>query len=509
MNQVNAGLVCTGIIDGTTVVYDIAVVDAKGQPVSLTQYYDEAKCTPDWENIYLHGTAEEKATMPRIIIRAFDTTSGIDITNTLKMTNVYYNEQLVGFTDDISDAQGGVPGILKIDTYSYKGTDIPCIMVIGNPADALLNPDDDRISFDGSVVSSGGQISFAGIGKDIAIRPIADANAGYSVELHVPLDIPKFIMTKDNNQIESTQRLARLYYNGVPVSASDMEGYQFKFYDITGPTEIQLTGTDTDITIGHSLVNGDLITIGPEAVDCLLTLRCRVFDKSGNELASGTSAVYDLSDPYMVKWLICESAAGTNGIELTGLEPRLTFRTGQTKYIFPKLYTDKGDTFHAGSSASMLWSSFSPGRCCLGPSFPRDLSGAWLHPQRDACGLSNDTTGHLVWEEPEEPTWEPAAAVLAPPVALWPALLQICMSRAQRAEFHDSRPISGDPVLRPGSPWPPCLPRAEPPRPQKVGSWCLTVAGTPGRGLSLPRPPCPPGWTASSSTRCPQLRPPP
>lgn len=119
------------------------------------------------------------------------------------------------------------------------------------------------------------------------------------------------------------------------------------------------------------------------------------------------------------------------------------------------------------------------------------------------------TARHLVWEEPEEPAWEPAAAVLALPVALRPALLQICMSQAQRAEFHGSHPISGDPAPRPGSPWPLCLPRAEPPRPQRVGGWCPTVAGTPGRGLSLPRPPCPPGWMASFSAPCPQLRPPP
>ncbi len=356
MNRVNAGLVVTGTIDGTTVAYDIAVIDANGNPVSLTQFFDETSCTPDWENIYLNGTAAEKATLPRIIIRAYDTSSGQDITSTLNITNVYYNNTLVGFTNGISNDNGGVPGLLKKDTYTYNGTSIPCIMFIGNPADALLNPDDDRISFDGSVVSSGGQINFSGIGKDIAIRPISSSNAGYSVELHVPLSYPKFIMTNNNNQIQSTQRLARLYFNGVAVSADDMTGYTFKFYDITGPTEVELTGTDTDITIGQSAIAGDLITIGPNAVDCLLTLRCRVFDASGNEIASGTSAVYDLSDPYMVKWVIADNSNGTNGIELTGLEPRLNIRAGQTKYILPKLYTDKGDTFPAGSTAaSVTW----------------------------------------------------------------------------------------------------------------------------------------------------------
>lgn len=386
MNTVNAGLVVSGTIDGTTIAYDVAAIDASGNPVSLTQYFDEAKCTPDWESIYNGGKAAEIATLPRLIIRAFDTSSGQDITNTVSITSVYYNGNMVGWEDDISNSQGGVPGLLKKGTYSYNGSNIPCIMIIGNPADAILNPDDDRISFDGTVVSSGGQINFSGIGKEIAIRPIADANAGYSVELHVPLNVPKFIMTNANNQVQSTQRLARLYYNGAPVSASDMTGYTFKFFDITGPSEIEITNTDTDITIGRSLVPGDLITIGPEAVDCLLTLRCRVYDAQGNELASGTSAVYDLSDPYAVKWLICDNAAGTNGIELTGLEPRLNIRTGQTKYIFPKLYTDKGDTFPAGSSAASVTWTFNADDANTGASIS-DLPGIPSTGGQTYCSL--------------------------------------------------------------------------------------------------------------------------
>jgi len=391
MNRVNAGLVVAGTIDGTTVAYDIMVVDAAGNPASLTQYFDETTCTPDWAHIYEHGTSAEKATLPRIIIRAFDTSSGQDITSTLNITNIYYNGNLVGFTDNISNQQGGVPGLLKKDTFAYDGGTIPCLVMIGNPADAILNPDDDRISFDGSVVSGGGQIQFSGIGKDVAIRPIADANAGYSVEMHVPLNVAKFIMTNNSNQILSTQRLARLYHNGVPVSASDMTGYTFKFFDITGPTEVELkdsqaAGGTTDITIGQSLVPGDLITIGPEAVDCLLTLRCRVYDAQGNELASGTSAVYDLSDPYAVKWLICDNAAGTNGIELTGLEPRLNIRTGQTKYIFPKLYTDKGDTFPAGSSAASVTWTFNADDANTGASIS-DLPGIPSTGGQTYCSL--------------------------------------------------------------------------------------------------------------------------
>lgn len=355
MSKVNGGIVVSGTIDGTTIVYDVVVVQADGTPTSLTQYYDDAKVLPDWKNIWQNGTSAEKATLPRIIIRAFDTSSGVDITTTVNMTNVHYgftmdNDSIVTW-DSNNVSKAPIAGLLKKTTFSYNGHDIPAIMVIGNPADpSFNNPDDDRISFDGTVVSGGGQISFKGIGKDVQIRPIVDANAGYSVELHVPLDTPKYIMTNANNVILSTKRVAKLYYNGAPVSASDMTGYTFKFFDITGPTEVQLTNSSTDITIGKSLVNGDMITIGPNAVDCLLTLRCRVYDNTNKELASGTSAVYDLSDPYSLTWAVADNASGLNATEYTGLEPRVSIRKTQTKYFIPKIVTDKGQI-----TSSVTW----------------------------------------------------------------------------------------------------------------------------------------------------------
>lgn len=390
MNRVNAGLVVQGVIDGTTVVYSVQVVDAAGNPKSLTQYYDKTKCIPDWADIWEHGTAEDKAKLPRIIVTAFDTASGQDITPTVNIANVYYNGFLVGFTDSISNETGGVSGLLKRDTYNYGGVSIPCLIMIGNPASSR-NTDDDRISFDGSAVCGGGQVQFHDIGKDIAIRQSKDLNAGYSVVLHTPINTASFIMTNDSNQVLSTQRLAILYYNNNEVSADDMTGYTFKFFDITGPTEVELkdstvAGGTTDITIGRSLVAGDLITIGPEAVDSLLTIRCRVYDAQGNELASGISAVYDLSDPYAVKWLICDNAAGTNGRELTGLEPKLDIRTGQTKYIFPKLYTEKGDTFPAGSSAANVTWTFNTDDANTGVTI-LDIPGIPSTPGQTYCSL--------------------------------------------------------------------------------------------------------------------------
>lgn len=386
MNQVNAGLVVTGIIDGTTIVYEVAVVEADGSPTSLTQYYDESKCVPDWEDIYTNGTTAQKSTLPRIIIKAYDTSTGQDITNTVNITNVYYNGNLIGFTSNISNNTGGVPGLLKKDIFSYNGSNIPCIMMIGNPADSLLNPDDDRITFDGTVVSGGGQVSFSGIGKDVAIRPVQSANAGFSVELLVPTNIPKFIMTNNNNEVVSTQRIARLYYNGIPVNVSNMTGYQFKFYDITGPSEV-LLASGNGISFSTTNVSGDTIAVGAAAVDCLMTIRCKILDANNNELASGTSAIYDLSDPYSVKWIVADSSSGTNGVEYTGVEPRVSMRSGQTKYFIPKLLTEKGDTFPQGSAAANVTWTFNADDANTGASIT-GLSGVPSSSGQTYCSLA-------------------------------------------------------------------------------------------------------------------------
>lgn len=395
MAGVNAGLVVSGLIDGTTIFYDIAVAMGNGLPTSLTQYFDEAKKSPDWANIWSKRTTDAAGlvNLPRIIIRAYDTSTGQDITHTVNITNVYYNGNLVGwdkFSDNENISNDGL--LLKLSknseyAISHKGNKVQGVMMVGNPADATFNPDNDRITFDGTVVSGGGQISFSGIGKEIAIREIQDANAGYSVEMLVPLDVPKFIMTNENNVIQSTSRIATLFYNGFPVSAGDMTGFQFKFYDITGPTEVELTNTDEDITISQTLVAGDTITVGPNAVDCLKTIRCKVLDASGNELCSGTTAVYDLSDPYSVKWLIADDSTGANATELTGLEPRLNLRNGQTKYLFPKLYTDKGDTFPAGSSAAGVTWEFNADDATTGETIT-DLDGIPEGGGHTYCSLS-------------------------------------------------------------------------------------------------------------------------
>lgn len=396
MGRVNAGLVVGGVIDGTTIVYDIAVVEGDATPTSLTQFFDEAKCLPDWASIWNNRTAEAQSvsTLPRIFIRAYDTSTGQDITHTVNITNVYYNGNLIGWNENgESDSQGGVPGMLKklgTDsdyTITYKGHKLQSVMMIGNPADALYNPDDDRITFDGTVVSGGGQIAFNGIGTDVSIREISDANAGYSVELLVPITVAKFIMTDNNNVIQPTQRIARLYYNGSPVSVASMTGMQFKFYDITGPTEVLLTNQTEGITIGQSLVSGDLITIGPSAVDSLMTIRCRVLDANNNELCSNTSAIYDLSDPYSVKWVIADDTSGTNATSYTGVEPRLNLRTGQTKYIFPKLQTEKGDSFPAGSSAASVTWTFNADDANTGDTIS-DLPGIPSEPGQTYCSIS-------------------------------------------------------------------------------------------------------------------------
>lgn len=242
-NTVQAGIVIDGVIDGTTVGYQVMVVYGENKPLEQWFNEDTGTCTPDWAaawtDLQKGTTAERLAKLPRIYIRARDLASGADLTKTVTITEVLYNgvsanwngggtahNGLVRMADASSPAYG----------YSYDGRVVPTVMIIANPADALTNPDNDRISFSGTVVTDGGQVSFEGVGKDIDIHPELSANAGYSLSLIVPDDKESYIYDK---QI-STKRIAALYHDGNLVDPTAMP-HIFEFEDVTGVDDVPLT----------------------------------------------------------------------------------------------------------------------------------------------------------------------------------------------------------------------------------------------------------------------------
>ena len=355
MGQLNAGILIDGVIDGTTVGYTTVVDYDSNRP--LEQWVNEAGvCTPDWAAAWAdlqNGvTAAKMQKVPRIYIRARDLTTGADLTNTLRISEVGYN----GTTTPWNPGSTAFGLIRMVDaddaTYgkTYGGKGVPSVMVTGNPADAITNPDNDRISFSGSVVADGGQVRFKDLGKDIDIHPELSAGAGYSVKMTVPDEtvqqkaIDSYIYDKD----VPTKRIVQLFHEGSPVDPT-AKPHIFEFEDVTGDTDVPLAaaagliGISTTTKDGYS-VNGNTITIYPDAVDSMMTMRCNCYaydgGVKGDLIACGLAVIYDMSDEFQVKWQIADDAAFSNSVEYVSDAnksegPRYSLRSGDTKYLKP------------------------------------------------------------------------------------------------------------------------------------------------------------------------------
>lgn len=358
-NTVQAGIVIDGVIDGTTVGYQVMVVYGENYPKPLEQWFNEetGACTPDWASAWAElqrgETSERLAKLPRVYIRARDLSTGADLTKTVTITKVLYNGNdaewngggtahngLIRMADASSPAYG----------YTYQGRVVPTVMIIGNPADALTNPDNDRISFNGTVVTDGGQVKFEDVGTDIDIHPELSANAGYSLSLIVPADKEAYIYDKQ----VSTKRIAVLYHDGNQVDPTAMP-HIFEFEDVTGADDIPLDAGANIIysstAIGGKSVRNNTIEIKPDAVDSMMTMRCNCFtyenNIKGNLIASALAAIYDTSDEFQVRFLIADDPNFSSGIENLSNQnlsegPRFMLHNGQTKYIQPKLVKGSG-----------------------------------------------------------------------------------------------------------------------------------------------------------------------
>lgn len=365
MNEIKAGLVVGGIIDGTTVVYTPMVVNSSLATVSLVQYYNASTVTPDWGAIYAAGNAD--GSLPRIIIIARDTANSQDISASLRFSAIYYNGvQLTpsgeGTTSHITNWNKGVKygSLFESDEVLYNGSYIPCLKVIGNPADPSSNTSDDTITIDGTVVSGGGDMSFSGIEVTMGIREQQSASVGYRVELTVPTanDAP-YAYTDSTGQKPATL-IAKLYNNDAEVPLTNQTGMIFRFYDITGASDVLIASTDGKYAIGADNANGvnRRIQILPDGIDFMMSLRVRVFENAEAlakdvDLASDVRAVYDLSDEYRIQFSIADNASGTLNKETLVCSrseyPRITLRKGQKRYIIPEIVTD------AGFSPDVTW----------------------------------------------------------------------------------------------------------------------------------------------------------
>lgn len=351
VNMANAGIVISGLIDGTTVVYSVQSVDATGKGTPLVQHYNESVIDPDWDDIYKHGTSADKQKLPRIIIKANDSSTQQVLDGSLHIVTVKYNGYVVQFGDDgISD--NIMPGVLKKETVTFGGVTRDCVTFIGNPGAGDPGTHTDQMELDGYVTTDSGQIDFHGLLIPIEIFEVTSADEGFSAAIWTPEGDQNIMLAGGG-----TKRTVSLY-KGVS-EVTDGSNYAVKWVDITGATEVPLVNGQGGITITTSDASkptGDTIEISADAVNSSMTFVARIYKKSDlNQdgsipagvvaVASDTDITYDFSDPFQIRWLVKESSSGT-AVEVEcerGQFPRFEMRKNWTRYFYPKVYNSEGD----------------------------------------------------------------------------------------------------------------------------------------------------------------------
>lgn len=334
--RATGGITITGTIDGTSVMGEVAVINGP-----LLQYYDGASVKPDWAAKWADGAGANL--VPICYPKMHDSASGADLTGTVSLTEVRYNDTLITWGNDgKATAPSIIAGKLLKTTYTYGDKTIEVVKFIGNPASEATNPDDDRIAFYGTCVSGGGQVTFQNVGKAVEIRRL-ESTERYDIYLTVPENYESYISRQASGATKATRRLASLMKNGEAVSVGSMSGYEFRWADITDKSEKALSNGN-GITISTTSVTNDTITIDAASVDSMMLLRCRCYDGSGagaNVVATAVVPVFDLSDELQVRWMVSNYPSGTTETEYMGDEDSsqvIAMRSGDSLKFRPVVF---------------------------------------------------------------------------------------------------------------------------------------------------------------------------
>ena len=308
--RATGGITITGTIDGTSVMGEVAVINGP-----LLQYYDGASVKPDWAAKWADGAGANL--VPICYPKMHDSASGADLTGTVSLTRITYNDADIQWGNDgKSTSPSLIAGRLLKTTMVYPTASNPnntieVVKFIGNPAQGEATPDDDRIAFYGSCSSGGGRINFQNVGKAVEIRRL-ESTERHDIYLTVPENYESYISRQASGVTKATRRLASLMKNGEAVSVGSMSGYEFRWADITDKSEKALSNGN-GITISTTSVANDTITIDAAAVDSMMLLRCRCYDGSGagaKVVATAVVPVFDLSDELQVRWKVGPQAGG-------------------------------------------------------------------------------------------------------------------------------------------------------------------------------------------------------
>lgn len=349
-NMANAGIVISGIMDGTTISYSVQAVDATGANVPLVQHYNESIIDPDW-GAMAKGSDADKKLLPRIVIKATDTATQQVLDGQVRIVSVQYNGFTVEFGDDgVSD--NVMPGVLKKETVTFGGITHDCIKFVGNPAAGDPGTHTDQLELTGYVTTESGPVKFKGLLIPIEIFEVTSADEGFSANIWTPEGDQNIQAANGNTKRRVT------FYKGVK-EVTDGSNYTVKWFDITGDTDVLLVNGQGGIIISTSDAAkpaGDTITIPADAVNSSMTFAARIYKTSDLAqdgtipagvlpIAADTDIAYDFSDPFQIRWVIRDSVSGS-GVEVEcerGQYPRFDLRRGWTRYFFPIAYNTSGD----------------------------------------------------------------------------------------------------------------------------------------------------------------------
>lgn len=293
MDKLSSSFGIFGVIDGTTI---NGYVRVDNTPLVQRYVKGTDNFIPNFESM-----AENIRPVVVAILR--DASTGDVVTpnsikfmyNGLELTfdpgsNLSTNEGMEGMFKKLVDYQAAV------GSQSYS---LPALRVMKNLV-PISGYDNDRIGVSGTVEVGGQSIPFNELSKAVIIQ---ESNEG---QYDVIISNDKGFAITEAGETLTLQ--ADIYAGGNKVS--DLSGYSFKWFKLTGEGETALGTAQTQV-------------ISASDVDNKLVVRCDVYNSEESNKVSGFAEISDFSDPYMVR------------MDITGIDGT-AIRKGQTATITPK-----------------------------------------------------------------------------------------------------------------------------------------------------------------------------
>lgn len=312
MTKVTGSIPIVGVVDGTTLMARVRVLNNP-----LVQYYSaNGDVSPDF-------AAMAVGQRPLMYIEATDLTTGADVSETVVISAMYHNTLPVTFGTTFA----------KTTTTLTNGKTVQAVRVDGNLASPMSNPDNDQLSFDGTAVINGRQVTFKGAGAEFEVYE--SGGQPYVLDVFVPSGSEYDITAAG----QTVKRQARLILDGTDVTTST-QGLTFEWSDVSADPNVPITGNTTG-----GQISGDNVTIQDSMVHSSLMLGCTA-KTSGTRVATRRVQIFDASDGYIMQFRYTRQTAGSSpttiATGIVGTNSPLQVFAGEQLKLEPVLKTTSG-----------------------------------------------------------------------------------------------------------------------------------------------------------------------